>query len=1019
MVTPDRPDPDGVAVEAGNRTASQRGADAATESAWASDPARRWSAEPARRAPVQPRVWTRTDPALNDPGGAEPGGADPGGADPGGAEPAQKPSAGTDPTQPSSVDPPRSISTDWLNLGRLFAEPEFGSASPTAGLPAPAAPASAATSGAANPPPPSSDHTRGFARIRGLERFFALSSQLLCIATLDGWLVEVSPSWTRTLGWTREQLTARPYLDFVHPEDVAATLQAGRALVGGEAASGFENRYRCADGTYRWLRWESVPDLDHGVIHAVVSDVTDERRRRAFNTELEQTSGIGVWELDLATQVMAWSESVHRLHGTDPATYHPTTGAALDFYPLEVRAVVGAALDRLIATGQAFDLEVPLLRADGASLWVRITGRAAHRAGQAVALYGTITDVTAAHEEREFLRHYRDLLELSEEGILEVDAQLRVVYANQRLCAMLGVPAAELMGSPAVRLLTGNPDEDSERWSRWLQDPDEPVVRGVEAIRRADGSTIWCQVAARVDRDEHGQITSVTAVLTDVSELHERQEQLASAQRYLEEAHRIAQLGHWEHDLAGDQVGWSQTTYELFARDPQLGPPSAVGFAELVHPDDRPAREAGLASVLAGGVHDLVFRHVRSDGEVRVLHERAHRDVDADGRVCRITGTLQDITEVKRTEAALRHSEDRLHRALTAANDGWWDSDLITGEAFHSERWWEIHGYRPGDLPARADLWRLVTHPEDLPRIDARFAQIVADGQTTFALNGRILRKDGSTAPVLVRGLIDYDPEGHPIRISGTTADLTELKQAEALKDEFVSTVSHELRTPLTSIGGALELIEAGVAGPVAAPMQTLFDVAVRNTSRLRLLIDDLLDMERLMTGRTTIRATEQRLQPLVERALADNAPYAETHGVRYVLEQGLEDAVVAVDADRFQQVLANLLSNAAKFAPPDTAVQVRMRASDGCVRTEVIDGGPGVPAAIADRVFDKFVQADPADQRSRGGTGLGLAITREIVERLGGQVGFDSEPGRTCFWFDLPTPTDGPPFPGPRPTRL
>ena len=267
-------------------------------------------------------------------------------------------------------------------------------------------------------------------------------------------------------------------------------------------------------------------------------------------------------------------------------------------------------------------------------------------------------------------------------------------------------------------------------------------------------------------------------------------------------------------------------------------------------------------------------------------------------------------------------------------------NDLRTGKVFRSDRWWEIHGHRRDDVEDAIDPWRDWTHPEDLVAIEAELQEVFERQAPTFRIEARTRHGRGHMIPVVVRGLVEYDDAGHPIRLSGATTDVTEAKRVDAMKDEFVSTVSHELRTPLTSIGGSLQTLAAGRAGRLPDPAHGLLEVAQRNTDRLRLLID---------------------------------------------------------------QAIADYLSNAAKYSPPDRAVEMRMRVMDEQTRIEVIDRGPGVPDGSADRLFQRFTQADPADERSRGGTGLGLAISREIATGLGGRVGYDSEPGRTSFWVDLP----------------
>jgi PAS domain S-box-containing protein len=255
-----------------------------------------------------------------------------------------------------------------------------------------------------------------------------------------------------------------------------------------------------------------------------------------------------------------------------------------------------------------------------------------------------------------------------------------------------------------------------------------------------------------------------------------------------------------------------------------------------------------------------------------------------------------------------------------------------------------------------------------------------------------------------------YD-DGDGKRVLGfysLVTDITALKRVDRMKSEFVSTVSHELRTPLTSIRGSLGLVAGGIAGPLPDAAQSLIDIAKNNCERLIRLINDILDSEKIESGKMNFVLRVVDLKILLEQALAANEGFAGEHRVQLELQAPPEPVLASVDPDRLTQVVTNLVSNAVKFSPEGAAVEVRLSRVGNRSRVEVQDRGPGIPDEFRARIFQKFSQADSSDTRLKGGTGLGLSIARAIVERLDGTIGFVSKPGEgATFFFELPAHTE------------
>ena len=262
-------------------------------------------------------------------------------------------------------------------------------------------------------------------------------------------------------------------------------------------------------------------------------------------------------------------------------------------------------------------------------------------------------------------------------------------------------------------------------------------------------------------------------------------------------------------------------------------------------------------------------------------------------------------------------------------------------------------------------------------------------------------RRNGEVFPVDVALGAMHLPTG--THVVAVIRDISERKRIEQLKDEFVSTVSHELRTPLTSIAGSLGLLAGGAAGKMPDKAARLVQIAHANSQRLVRLINDILDIEKMESGKLRLDLTSLDLRDIAERSIEGIRGYADELNVTLDLAPG-DPAPVRGDADRLIQVVTNLLSNASKFSPAGGTVRVTVDPETRLARLSVSDKGPGIPDAFRSRIFSKFAQADGSDTRAKGGTGLGLAIAREIAERHGGRLWFESLPSEgATFHLDLP----------------
>ncbi len=362
------------------------------------------------------------------------------------------------------------------------------------------------------------------------------------------------------------------------------------------------------------------------------------------------------------------------------------------------------------------------------------------------------------------------------------------------------------------------------------------------------------------------------------------------------------------------------------------------------------------------------------------------------------SGIVRDITERKEASREVRRFKDVLDNTLDMIF--MFDPDTLR-LVYVNKGAIEMLGYGREELLGMR-IWEIKPHRQEHV-YRSHIAPLLLGDKPWLNYESLHLCKDGRELPVEVF-LQLIEEEGGKRLFVAISRDLTERRKIDKMKSEFISTVSHELRTPLTSIRGSLGLVRGGVAGELPEQAKSMIEIAYNNSERLVRLINDILDMEKIESGKMHFDFKPLDLMPLVEQAIEANRAYGEQHQVRFVLGERLPDAKVNVDADRLAQVLANFLSNAAKYSHAGEAVEVAVKAAGELVRVEVSDHGSGIPEEFRSRIFQKFSQADSSDTKQKGGTGLGLSISKAIVEKMGGIIGFDSTPERgTTFFFELP----------------
>ncbi len=381
-----------------------------------------------------------------------------------------------------------------------------------------------------------------------------------------------------------------------------------------------------------------------------------------------------------------------------------------------------------------------------------------------------------------------------------------------------------------------------------------------------------------------------------------------------------------------------------------------------------------------------------------------------------------DVTARKQSEEEVRRGEERLLTALEAARMVAWDWEVATNTVRRSPNAVAVTGLAPEALTGTGDNFFTLVHPEDRERVRRRLREAV-EGGAAYDVEFRLVRPDGAVRWMHDRARVLRDAEGRPIRMTGLMWDVTErklaeqsLREADRRKDEFLAMLAHELRNPLAPLRNALEVLKLPDADPAdAARMRAVMERQVEHLVRL---VDDLLDVSRIMRGKIALRKEVVELAAVVMRAVETAQPLIEARA--HELSVKVDDGAVPLEGDlvRLAQVVSNLLHNAAKYTEPGGRISLEARREGAEVVLCVRDNGVGIPPEVLPHVFDLFVQADRSMARSQGGLGIGLTVVKRLVELHGGRVEARSEgPGRGSeFIVRLPAAEGPKPAPKPRP---
>lgn len=847
--------------------------------------------------------------------------------------------------------------------------------------------------------------------------------------------------WAEIIGYSLDELAPvdiNIWLKFAHPDDIAeSNVRLNRHFNGESPYYDFQCRMRHRSGHWVWVhdRGRVVSWTDDGkplMMYGTHADITEMREqqeavhhaRAHLQAILDSATGVSVIATDTSGLITLFNSGAERLLGYCADEMVGLQTPALIHLAREVeqrsqlltqqtgREVSGfEAFVHLARSGEPDTGQWTYVRKDGNHRRVNLTISAMldiH--GKISGFLGIASDISELQNTTKALQEsesrFRGLV-ANLPGVVyrcENDANFTMRYMNDEITCLTGYPSSDFIDN-RVRSFSSivHPDDLHITYQSTTAIERQETFELTYRLCHADGHSVWVREKGRGEYDANGGLLWVSGFIWDISDRKAAEDALSVSEQRFSGAFNTAPQGMAIVDLMGRWLEVNDTLCRMlgYNRDELL----LLDFQHITHPDDLEKDLQLLHQLLKGVIADyqLEKRYINKQGHVLWILLSVSLVRDAQGQPLHFVSQMQNFSARIKAERLLREREEYLSTLLdnvidaiiTVDEHGLIETFNPAAEHIFGYEQAEVIGYNvkllmPESSSSQHDNYLAAYLENSVSRLAGKDLELPARRR-----NGEQFIMELAVSHIILQG---------QKRFIAVIRDISERKRIEKMKNEFVSTVSHELRTPLTSIAGALGLINGGALGEVPKQMGDMLRIAQSNSQRLADLINDLLNMDKLVSGKMTFDMHSQPLWPLLEAAIAHNQPYATQHTVCLQLEEPKVDVQVCVDTQRFGQVLSNLLSNAAKFSSQQSCVTVYVTTLESQVRIHVRDRGIGISEAFRSRIFNKFSQADATDTRQKGGTGLGLAISKELIERMAGQIGFESVEGQgTIFWINLP----------------
>ncbi|MGD1806589.1 PAS domain S-box protein [Dapis sp. BLCC M126] len=628
------------------------------------------------------------------------------------------------------------------------------------------------------------------------DRFFSVSIDMLCIANFEGYFVKLNPAWEKTLGYTQEELLSQPLLNFVHPEDRESTQAELEQISQGSSAIHFENRYRCKDGSYRWLMWNATPFTELATIYAVASDITERKEVEAalkkseerFRTIANFTYDWEYW-LNPERKFIYVSPSCERITGYTPEEFLENPNLFKTIVHPKDSQIVKQYFADSFETDTTYSMDFRIITRGGKTKWIGHCCQSIYtQDGRWLGRRVSNRDISDYKQMEIFLRdseeRFRSIFSQAEVGIIQATATGELLLFNQKFVELVKYSQEELLQKKLADIIH---PEDFPTYTEQVEQLWAGKIESFSVDQRyicKDNLTVWINISVSIIRNLAGKAKCYMGMIQDINERKQTEQTLQENQHLFNHAETLAHLGSWQYDPLTEKLTCSDELFRIFSLPPEPGF-TYQKMLQWYYPEDAKYQEKLLRQAIKlGKPYSLEARIISRSGKTRDIFAQGQPVLNEEGEVIKLFGTVQDITNRKRAELAVREGEERFRLMADGAPVLIWVSGIDGKYNYFNQVWLKFTGRTLAE--ELGDGWLKGVHPEDLDNYLKTYRNAFHSRQN-FRIEYRLCRSNGEYRWVLNQGVPRFTANGEFTGYIGCCLDITENKQNQEQLELWVN----------------------------------------------------------------------------------------------------------------------------------------------------------------------------------------------------------------------------------------